>query len=186
MNSVIFRLPTSFILERCTPKEDEIKFGVIHGWLTREDAEAVIAAVQERGGQSIRREIVFLDPLTQAELNDEAVDMDGRVQDLEATGEWAKHPARLWMFLALEWLYVHRDQPGTELAPSKTAKDFGEEDNYPLGIIAMVYCDFWHPREIERLIYYMPAQAGELTGREALQIKWESFLKSARHEFTSR
>lgn len=75
----------------------------------------------------------------------------------------------VWLYLVLAWMYDHRD----ELAD-------------PLGEIETVYADFGYPEQIEGLVRYLPAPAGQPTGRDAVEARWKSYLDRASIHYAGR
>lgn len=161
---VRFRIPAPYVLERAIPTAAELGFGYHHGWLSQEDTVAIAAA---KGGAGA--------PLLDAEkelaqlLPDDFIRVDPLAEELEVSDEPVERRARLWLFLALAWVYDHRSE-------------FAD----PFETIEMLYADFDYPEEIQGLVRYMPAKAGEDVGLDAIDKRWRQYLNRKADEYQER
>ena len=167
-DQVPFYIPADFILSRCVLTEEEIHFGIRHRWLSQEDADTLVAALgsEYHGSMTPVDEIT---PLSPEKLAHEQTELYDVVQALEASGEWADSIHRLWQFLALDWLYLNR-----------------KDHKNPLQLVADIYCEFAHPKEIQSLVHWMPATEGKPAGAVGLEEKWRGYLESTRLEYAHR
>lgn len=163
-DSVRFELPASFVLTRVLPTGAELAYGYREGWLRRSDVVGITVAKLNRGA-----------PLAAAEdemallLVDDLDRVDDLVGDLEFADQPTEDRARLWLFLALAWLWEHRD-------------NFDD----PLEVIELLYADFGYPDEICDLVRYMPAAPGGPTGRGAIEERWRSYLERTGAQYHER
>lgn len=130
---VKFALPAEFVLARATPTPHELVYGYQHGWLDDEGVVQVAEAALSMGvtlPDAVEELALLLrdDRYRVAELI-RAVAEQIPANDAALPRE---NPSRLWLYLALDWVYEHR-------------ADFVE----PLEVIEMIYADFDYPAEIE-------------------------------------
>jgi hypothetical protein len=77
--------------------------------------------------------------------------------------------SRVWLYLALDWLYEHR-------------ADFVE----PFEVIEMLYADFDCPAEIDGLVRFMPPPPGGAVGPEGIGQRWSDYLSRMAAEYSTR
>jgi hypothetical protein len=167
---VKFVLPADFILARAAPTPHELVYGYQHGWLDDGGAVRVAEAALSMG-------VRLPDPVEELALllrNDQvrvAELMSAAADELSASDEVSPRddPSRLWLYLALDWLYGHR-------------ADFIE----PLEIIEMLYTDFDYPAEIEGLVRFMPLPPGESAGASSVEQRWCNYLSRMAETYAPR
>jgi len=168
---VKFSLPAEFILSRVVPTPDEMVYGYRHGWIDDEGAVRV-AEAELLAGMAIPAAIEELALLLRDHRFRVADLMRAAADELSADEGLSRceAPERVWLYLALDWLYEHRG-------------DFVE----PLGVIEMIYADFDYPEEIEGLIRFMPArQPGAVVGRDGIVQRWRDYLARRAGEYSVR
>ncbi|WP_077488493.1 DUF2247 family protein [Sinomonas mesophila] len=144
---VKFRLTAAFVLARLRLLPSELAYGYTHGWFTT-----------GRDPRSFEPPAILL-----------SNDYD-RVPDLiSEIDETTENADRVWLFLALDWLYEHRD-----------------EYSEPLEIVEMIYSDFDYPAEIEGFVRFMPPPPGAATGNTAIERRWREYLRQRSEEYASR
>jgi Uncharacterized protein conserved in bacteria (DUF2247) len=158
------RLPAAFVLERSIPTPAEIAWGARRGWTSDQDALEIVL-------EKVRRGCV----VTPAEeelasvLPDESYRISALVDALSVSYESDEARARLWQFLALDWLRQHRDRYAD-----------------PFELIEMLFAEFDHPTELAGLVRWMPIPKGEDSSIAGLEARWEGYLSSMRNEFKER
>lgn len=167
---VKFVLPAEFILARTTPTPHELVYGFQRGWLDDEGAVRVAEAALSMG-MTLPDAVEELALLLRDERYRIAELMDAAAQELSVSDEPStrEDPSRLWLYLALDWLYEHR-------------ADFVE----PLEVIEQLYADFDYPAEIEGLVRFMPPPAGEPAGTSGIAQRWSNYLSRLAEEFSTR
>lgn len=163
---VTFRIPADFILKHCTPTGPEIAYGLEHGWVSRQDVVAIavakLAKAEDTSMSEGEKELALI-------LSDDLDRVDEIASHLAKSDEPVESRARLWLFLALSWLREHR-----------------EEFEDPYEVIEMLYADFDYPPEIAHLIRWMPANASQPKGLDALEQKWQEYVSSLTKEYLER
>jgi hypothetical protein len=76
---------------------------------------------------------------------------------------------RLWLYLALAWLFTHR-----------------QKFDDPLETIELLYTDFDCPEEIEGLVRFIPVSPGTPTGVPAINDRWRAYLAACEEEYSHR
>jgi hypothetical protein len=159
---VKFQLPAKFVIARAWPRTDELAYGWRNGWI---DSAALVAIAEQEfsAGLALPPALERLALL----LRDQYYEIPQLAVELGDFDDAAARP--LWLYLALAWLFAHRDQV---------------ED--PLGTIELLYADFDYPAEIEGLVRFMPGPPGVPTGTAAIMARWESYLESRARVFSGR
>lgn len=158
---VKFAIPCGYVLAHVLPTEREISYGYKHGWLSGPDAVAIaefeMAAGLQLGAGAERLALL---------LSDESYKVAEILSEVDAEGgnEW-----RVWLFLALAWLYDNRDD---------------WEDPYQ--VIEMLYTDFGYPEEIASFVRFLPAPDGEVPGTRALEERWIRFINTCTDSYAGR
>lgn len=161
---VHFTFPAEFILRWALPTGPELAYGFRHGFITRGDV-VVIALQKYKAGLPLswpEEELMLL-------LADDYDKADDLIRQLEISDESSEQRARLWLLLSLAWLREHREA-------------FAD----PLEVIEMLYADFEYPDEIRNLVRFMPPQAGEATGVNAIEDRWRQYLELTAAEYRER
>lgn len=164
---VKFVLPAEFILARATPTSHELVYGFQRGWLDDEGAVRVAEAALSMG-MALPDAVEELALLLRDERYRVAELMGAAAEELSDSDEPSTNadPSRLWLYLALDWLYEHR-------------ADFVE----PLEVVEQLYADFDYPSEIEGLVRFMPPPPGEPAG---IAQRWNDYLSRLAAEFSAR
>ncbi|GAA3199262.1 hypothetical protein GCM10010532_018560 [Dactylosporangium siamense] len=137
----------AFINDRVMLRPGELVDGYRRGWLRDADVVALALAASSAGAA--------LPPAAEELALLLATDLE-RVGDLveqlagQLPGE--PDPGAVWTFLALAWLYEHRDRY-TE----------------PLAVLELLYDDLDHPPEMDPFIRFMP---GKPVGDAGLLRRW--------------
>ncbi len=158
-------LPVPFVLRVVGfPTSAELAYGFLEGFLCRSSVVDIALAKLSAGVDLATAEerIALL-------LPDEFDHVDGLVEDLQVDGETSEQRARLWLLLVLAWVLEYRS-----------------EFDDPLGVVELLYSDFDYPQEIEGLVRFMPVQAGQEVGVEALNRRWESFVDRVSEDYRGR
>lgn len=166
---VKFVLPPEFVLARVMPSPSELLYGHRHGWI---DDEGIIKIVEA----GITKGVALPDSLEevglllrdQHYLVPELIERAARGGSSGESSSSGVMPSRVWLYLALAWLYVKRD----------------EFDN-PFEVIEMLYADFGHPHEIDGLIRFMPWPDGEAGGVN-IEERWVNYLTARDWEYSRR
>ncbi len=158
-----FVLPALFVIDRVLPTGAELAWGYSHGWVSPETAVAIALAKFEAGvyQPAPEEEIALL-------LSDDLDRVPDLLSDLEFVDEPAERRARVWLFLALAYVFEHR-------------REYAD----PLGAVESLYGMFDYPAEIQGLVRYMPTAAGS-TGVDALMHNWEAWIGSLSEEYRNR
>ncbi|MFT3943626.1 MAG: DUF2247 family protein [Ancrocorticia sp.] len=164
---VKFVLPPEFILARVVPTVRELVYGYHHGWVDDEGAVRLAEAQYALGMQQTPsvEDVALL--LRDERYNVERL-MHAAVTELEAenVGYEGEEPWRLWLYLALAWMYDHRSN---------------YED--PLTMIQMLSADFWEPDEIRNLIIWVSKNEGEVA--KVVQ-NWQDYVSAKGTEYADR
>lgn len=167
---VKFVIPAEFILARAVPTPHELIYGYEHGWLDDEGAVRVAEAALTMGMDlpDAVEELALLlrdDRYRVAEL------IRAAAEELSADGQRlpSENPPRLWLYLALAWVYAHR-------------ADIVE----PLEVIEMLYADFDYPAEIEGLVRFMPPPPSETAGGSGIEQHWRNYLSRMAEAYSAR
>lgn len=157
-----FRIPWEFIADRTILTPGELAYGLENDWIRPADAvKLALDGYNVFGEESPPyRELALV----------LSSDLD-RVQEIAESllVDCDKCSKGVWIFLALAWVYEHRDS-----YPD------------PLGVVEMLAADFGYPTEIQRLVRFMPVASGEKTGVDALMDKWREYLDRSASEYRTR
>lgn len=161
---VSLQFPASFVTSHGFPSSAEIGYGISEGWLSRQDAVEVALAKYKAGVtlSPAEEELALL-------LSSEIQRVDDLLSELESSGEPVERRARYWLYVALSWVFEHRS-----------------EYSDPLQVIEMLWADFGHPDEVHTLIRFMPQEASENPGIEAIERRWQAYLDRVRGEYKAR
>lgn len=162
-NLVRYNIPAWFILERCVPTPAQLAYGVCNGWLSSEGAVQIAAAKMDRCARVTRTE----QELARTSPGDSKL-VHHLMAELQVSSEPLESRARLWLFLALDWLYNNRDK---------------FED--PWEVIEMIYADFDYPSEIDVLVRWMPHVGPEPPGMVTMEKRWQHYLLTSRQHFAN-
>lgn len=167
---VKFVLSADFILARAAPTPHELVVGYQCGWLDDEGAVRVAEAALSMG-MTLPDAVEELALLLRDDRYRVAELISAAAEELAASDEpsTSEDPSRLWLYLALDWLYEHR-------------ADFVE----PLEVIEMLYADFDYPAEIEGLVRFMPPPSGEPAGTSAIAQRWRNYLSRMAEAYSTR
>ena len=163
-SSLTLSLPARFVLDRVLPTPGELAYGYRLAWITPE--VAVSLALAGLG--------VVPDPPTAYEelallLSDRFDQVPDLMNELEGEAGPTGRDARVWLFLALSWIYDHR----TEFSD-------------PFSNVEQLYDDFDYPEEIEGFVRFLPVAEGVPTGAAALYGRWSEYLEAAGAEYRRR
>lgn len=163
-DAVRFELRASFVLARAVPTAAELAYGYRDGWLRPADVVEIAVAKLNLGAQlaAAEEELALL-------LADELEVVEELIVDLEVSDQPTEERARLWLFLALAWLWEHRAK-------------FDD----PLEVIELLYAEFDYPEEISGLVRYIPAPPGGPTGPGTIEERWRAFLDQMAGEYRDR
>jgi hypothetical protein len=153
-----FGIPAEFLAGRVVLTPAELRYGFTHGWLGSAEVVQVALAGYGSAEDAAYTELALL-------LSDQF----DRVPELAELLPTAPNASRVWLYLALAWVYEHRT-------------DFPD----PLGVVEMLYDDFDYPEEIEGFVRFMPARESEPTGIPALYERWERYLSRVSAEYKKR
>ena len=154
-------VPSTFLKGQFPMRAAELAFGHARGWIKPHD---VVDALAWWWGEGAKLDAC--DVQIASLLPDELWKLQQLLDASTGSQGVSEAAARsLWLYLLLAWLFEIRDRL---------------ED--PLGAVESVYCDFSHPREIEKLIKYMPAGEGGPVGETGLIERWREFVERRRQE----
>lgn len=162
---VPFLIPADFILERVCLDVDALGFGVAQEWLDEASLRALIAAARGTAKAFTDAEEDHLVALAR----DDLYRQDAHRAFEEARMERVvgiREPARIWLYLALDYLRRHRDA-------------FGDT----FEIIRWLYSEFGYPEEIDGFTGWNQPPPGEGSGIEAMERRWERYLDEARRRY---
>lgn len=165
---VKFVLPAEFILARVVPTPGEMVYGYQCGWLDDEGAVSV-AEAELAAGLSLPQSVEELSLLLRDDRFRVAELVQHAGEELSDGEDASEDASRVWLYLALDWLYEHR-------------ADFAE----PLEVVEMLYADFDYPAEIEGFIRFMPPPPGASVGREGITQRWNDYLVQMADEYSTR
>jgi hypothetical protein len=156
---VKWTIPASFIRERVTLTPPEVAYGLRLEWLSLDDA---IKLVQSR----LAREVAGTGP-TAATITTKPPQVDVWIRELERgqTGD----EQEVWLFLGLAWLLENR-------------ASFDD----PLTVIEQIWAEFGYPKEIQRMIRWMPPESGPPVGVSGLERRWQEFVELNGQRFRNR
>lgn len=165
-----FVLPAEFILARAALTPHELVYGYRHGWLDDEGAVRVAEAALSIG-MDLPHAVEELALLLRDERYRVAELIRAAAEELSARGAALRteNSPRLWLYLALDWVYEHR-------------ADFVE----PLEGIEMLYADFGYPAEIEGLARFMPPPPGEPAGESGIEQRWRAYLSRMAEAYSAQ
>ncbi len=159
---VKFQLPADFVTARVRLRPSEIAYGYENGWLTDEAVVRVATHLFAEG-----------DPLPPALeglallLSDEYAKVREMVAQI--VPDPATDPADVWFYLALDWLYEHR-----------------EEFSNPFEVLEMISADFEFPADSWAMMRFMPAEEGAPTGLDAIERRWRDYLVNEAAKYSAR
>ena len=159
---VKFLIPASYVLDHSAPTLAELVYGYRHSWLSAADTVVVAMSRFEANESTLpaEEELALLRPM-------EVDQVAGLVWSLEqAITPLDDGASRLWLFLAMAWVWDHRAA-------------FSD----PLGTVDMIYTDFDYPAEIEGLIRYLPPPPGAEPGIPALHDRWREYVEQQTRQF---
>lgn len=157
--SALFSIPVDFVTSRVRLSPGELAHGYFRGWL--DEAAAISIAEHLVATGTTPAPILELASVFRQE-HWRVEQILGEIEDKEVSDQ-------VWLYLALDWLHDHR-----------------YEHAEPLEIIAALYADFGYPKDIDSLVYYMPAPPGAPTGAGVLEEAWEEYLRQKRSEYANR
>lgn len=134
---------------------EDLRFGLDRGFLTPAGVIDLAMREVERGSA---------DPVLH-DLGALLSDEKGRVPDLMTTLDDPerihdpRESMRKWLYLQLKAAYQKRNRM-----------------NDPLAVVEEIYSDFEYPAAIASFVRYMPLQAGETGGIQALMNRWADYL----------
>lgn len=165
-----FVIPAEFVLGRVAPTPHELVYGYQRGWLDDEGAVRVAEAVLS-AGRDLPEAVEELALLLRDDRYRVSELIRTATEELSASGTAlpSENPSRLWLYLALDWVYEHR-------------ADFVE----PLEVIEMLYADFDYPTEIEGLVRFMPRPPGEPAGASGIEQRWRNYLSRMAEAYSAR
>ncbi|RSM63039.1 hypothetical protein DMH03_13455 [Amycolatopsis sp. WAC 01376] len=159
---VKFRIPASFVTDNVALTPAEAAYGFEHGWLTADDVVKVALAAYETftAIPGAFEELALL-------LSD---DYD-RVPDLLSAlpRREEKEEARVWFFLALSWVYDHKDSYVD-----------------PLETVEMISADFGYPEEGRALLRFTPVDDDRLVGVESMYERWLEYIQRTKAYLSKR
>ncbi|NYG58744.1 hypothetical protein BJ980_001667 [Nocardioides daedukensis] len=167
---VKFVLPAEFVLSRAAPTPHDLVYGYQRGWLDDEGAVRVAEAALSMG-MNLPDAVEELALLLRDDRYRVAELIRAAAEELSASSAAlpSENPPRLWLYLALDWVYEHR-------------ADFVE----PLEVIEMLYADFDYPAEIEGLVRFMPPPPGEPASGSGIEQRWRSYLSRMAEAYSAR
>jgi hypothetical protein len=158
-------IPLEFILSRVSLTRADVKVGLLRKLLAEGDV-AVLAqgGLLPKGAQAseLEREMAEALPPDWAAIGDASEYPQHASAELRLAEE-------KWVYLQLAWLWEHR-----------------AESSNPLDEVALAYDDFGFPSQIANLVRWMPAQAGEPCGEDALVSRWSEYLADCNRRFGPR
>jgi hypothetical protein len=162
--SLLLSLPGRFVLDRVVPTPSELTYGYRLGWIA--PAVAVELALAGLG--------VFADASAAYEelallLSDRLDEVPQLIDELARAAEQVGDEARVWLFLALCWVYENRE----------TFTD-------PLAVVEQLYADFEYPEETEGFVRFLPVPEGVPTGVAAVHGRWAQYLEKTAAEYRGR
>lgn len=159
---VKFPLPADFVAAHVALQPSELAYGHARGWLT-DQAVVRVAEIALAEGGALSPQVGELACL----LSDEY----SRVGDLvsQISEDPTEEPSTVWFYLALEWLYAHRD-------------DYAD----PLEMVEMLSADFEFPADARALLRFTPVQPGAPMGLDAMEHRWRDYLRAKSREFAAR
>ncbi len=102
-------------------------------------------------------------------MSDDLARVGELIEDLEFVDEPAERRARLWLFLALAYVFDRR-----------------EEFEDPLAVVEELYALFEYPDEIQGLVRYMSVPVGEPAGVDAVMQRWARWVAYVGQEYWHR
>jgi hypothetical protein len=162
--AIPFEIPHDFVIERAMPTGPELAFGVSNGWLKAEDAVA-IATERLRRGHTLSRPEESLALLLAEDIDQ----IHAIVADLQVSSAPVESRARLWLYLALDWLHQHRDKFA---------------DSWQT--IELIFGEFDYPNEMASFVRWMPYEGPGTASFEAMEGEWSEFLRAQADHYSSR
>lgn len=158
-------LPADFIAEKVLLRPGELARGYRLGHVN--DRSAVQLAEQlMASGSRLSAAAEELALLLSADY-DRVPDLVAQME--ESDPSTTSDDTKVWLYLVLAWLYDHRDEYPDPLAEVET-----------------VYADFGYPEEIDGLVRYLPAPAGQPSGPGAVEARWRAFLEQQSTHYARR
>jgi hypothetical protein len=157
-------IPRDFVVGFTKLTAEELASGYRHGFLSASDARDIAPSVGE-GSQRIVDALEGAPGRPYAELDRQTFGLGTSVPI--ALGE--DRTARVWLPLALAWLYDTRDS---------------FED--PFLCVEVLYAAFGHPQEVAPFVRYMPAPAGRPLGLDHVEAAWKDYVSTARLTYRLR
>ena len=157
------RIPASFVVDRVVLAAGEIVYGMDLGWLDPAGAVSIATAKSGRAPMGRAEETLAL------LLPDEYHRVPELIEQMRLEIGQGERPARVWGYLALDWLAEHRD-------------DF--ED--PYSVVESICSDLGDPDELSALVRSLLSPTGGVSGADELERRWLEITESARAEFGRR
>jgi len=173
-DAVKFLLPADFVNARVLLYLDELAYGFQRGWIGPESVIRIATHLlsQDDGVPNPIENLALLLDYQVDEVSDILSDIP--VDDMNKA-------SRIWLFLAVNWMDLHRDELDTIY--NKLHQN-GVDDIWD--VVCLLYDDFGFPREIAPLVKWSPVSPGEEVGLGAMERKLRRYIETKTKEYAAR
>jgi hypothetical protein len=159
------KFSAAFVLSRVVLTPAELALGFRRHWIGRRET-VDLALGKLKAGQPVSDTEEALAFLLSDDL-DQVDDIIGRIEAESGTKE--PDALRVWLYLALAWLWEHR----IPISDSNA-------------MLEAIYADFGYPAEIEHFAGYMAPPNGEPPSQASVDRRWSAYLGERAREFGAR